>query len=113
MPESIELSAHHPSDIIRQCCYRKAAGDHAVLVLLDPDALVDNIIPHERSITLRTFIKDTFSALGIELAFSGSGLRERGVVIDVDDALLGDNGLDGQQIRFGETWVRTQLKSDA
>lgn len=84
-------------------------ADNAVAVVKmlqkQPDAVTYSV-PANRVTTLREFLRQCFFELGIEIEFSGKGPHEKGVIIDVDDALVMELGLDVDTFRFGETVVR-------
>ncbi|MBE9661344.1 hypothetical protein [Mucilaginibacter myungsuensis] len=62
---------------------------------------------------LRDFIRLAFVALGIDIEFSGKGLHEKGVVVDMDEDTVLSLGLDADQLRFGQTVVRCSADIDA
>lgn len=57
-------------------------------------------------LNIRSFIKLCFETVGIEVEFSGKGNRERGVIIDIDELQLAQNGIHPRFIKFGETIVK-------
>ncbi|MVN92403.1 hypothetical protein [Mucilaginibacter aquatilis] len=56
--------------------------------------------------TLRDVIRQAFLNLGVEVEFSGKGLQERGVVIDVDTDRMNELNLKPDTQRFGQTVVK-------
>jgi GDP-D-mannose dehydratase len=84
-----------------------ASGTHNCLLIedLDQTVSVDN---DEEPESLRDFIRTHFSNLGIEIEFSGKGINERGVVIDIDEDRFGVLGLNANTLSFGQTVVKAK-----
>ena len=70
--------------------------------------LVDdlNTVLPQNDEQVRDFIRQAFIDLGIEVEFSGKGLQERGVVIDIDTDRVNELGIDPDILRFGQTVVK-------
>ena len=60
--------------------------------------------------TIRDFVRFCFYETGIEIEFSGKGINERAVVIDVDEDKLLSHHLEPDTLRFGQTVVRVTPK---
>ncbi|QQL48805.1 hypothetical protein [Mucilaginibacter ginkgonis] len=58
--------------------------------------------------TFREAIRAVFLDQGVEIEFSGKGINERGVVIDLDEIKLMEAGYDRDILRFGQTVVRVR-----
>jgi len=71
--------------------------------LLVPDLDVNT---GDSEITTRDFIREAFQENGIEVEFSGKGAFEKGVVIDIDEEVMQQLGLNPDVLRFGQTVVR-------
>lgn len=71
--------------------------------LLVPDLDVNT---GDLEITTRDFIREAFQENGIEVEFSGKGAFEKGVVIDIDEEVMQQLGLNPDVLRFGQTVVR-------
>ncbi|NCD70438.1 hypothetical protein [Mucilaginibacter agri] len=84
-----------------------ASGSHDCLVVEDLDQHV-TASPDDEPETLRDFIRSAFSNIGIEVEFSGKGINERGVVIDIDEDRFEALGLDVNTLRFGQTVVKAK-----
>lgn len=56
--------------------------------------------------TIRNTVQTAFAELGIEIAFSGKGSNEKGVIIDVDETRMKGLGLNPDHVKFGQTVVR-------
>lgn len=67
----------------------------------DLDALIT-----ETGVSTRDHIRQTFLDNGIEVEFSGKGPFEKGVVIDIDEEIMQQLGLNPDTLRFGQTVVR-------
>jgi hypothetical protein len=67
----------------------------------DLDALIT-----ETGVSTRDHIRQTFLDNGIEVEFSGKGPFEKGVVIDMDEEVMQQLGLNPDTLRFGQTVVR-------
>ncbi len=57
----------------------------AMYLMLQQDSPDDYVIATGRSISVREFVKMAFKELGIIVEFSGKGLDEKGVVVDIDE----------------------------
>jgi len=70
--------------------------------------LVDDLneVLQQNEEQVRDFIRQAFIDLGIEVEFSGKGLQERGVVIDIDTERVNELGIDPDILRFGQTLVK-------
>ncbi|OKS89511.1 hypothetical protein [Mucilaginibacter polytrichastri] len=82
-----------------------ASGNHDCLVIEDLDQTV-TVSNDEEPETLRDFIRSGFADLGIEIEFSGKGINERGVVIDIDEDRFEALNFDVNTLRFGQTVVK-------
>ncbi len=82
-----------------------ASGTHSCLMIKDLDQTV-SINDDDEPESLRDFIRTHFSNLGIEIEFSGKGINERGVVIDIDEDRFEAMGLNVNTLRFGQTVVK-------
>ncbi|MDT3402940.1 hypothetical protein [Mucilaginibacter terrae] len=82
---------------------------HAVALIVKgekPQLLVDDLNTNLNSETVRDHIRSAFMDLGVEVEFSGKGLQERGVVIDVDEERMMQLGFSPDTQRFGQTVVK-------
>jgi hypothetical protein len=84
-----------------------ASGTHNCLVIDNLDQTVSTDSDDEPE-SLRDFIRSTFSDMGIEIEFSGKGINERGVVIDIDEERFEVLGLNVNTLRFGQTVVKAK-----
>lgn len=82
-----------------------ATGRQDCLVIADLDRIV-SVNDDDEPESLRDFIRTGFSNLGIEIEFSGKGINERGVVIDIDEDRFEAMGLNVNTLRFGQTVVK-------
>jgi GDPmannose 4,6-dehydratase len=64
----------------------------------------------ENTSTIRDFVRGCFYEVGIEIEFSGKGINERAVVIDIDEDKLLSLHLEPDTLRFGQTVVRVTPK---
>lgn len=78
----------------------------AMWLMLQQEQPHDFVIATGVTTTIRDFIKLTFMELGIEIAFSGRDMQEKGVVIDVDHDRVKELGLNADCLKFGQTVVR-------
>lgn len=69
---------------------------------------LDSLVTIEPALTIRDAIRQAFHAHGVDIEFSGKGLHERGVVIDLDNEYLQQKGIDPLILRFGQTVVRVK-----
>lgn len=82
-----------------------ATGQHDCLVIENLDRTV-SVNDDDEPESLRDFVRTLFSNFGIEIEFSGKGLNERGVVIDIDEDRFEAMGLNVNTLRFGQTVVK-------
>jgi len=78
----------------------------AMWLMLQQDKAEDYVIATGVTTTVRDFIRIAFAELGIDIEFSGKGLQEKGVIIDMDEDRLTELGIKEQALRFGQTVVK-------
>ncbi|HMR17732.1 MAG TPA: GDP-mannose 4,6-dehydratase [Sphingobacterium sp.] len=78
----------------------------AMWLILQQEKAEDFVIATGVTTTVRDFVRLSFAELGIEVEFSGKGEREKGVIIDRDDAKLLSFGLNPDHIKLGQTVVK-------
>ena len=77
----------------------------AMYLMLQQDEPEDFVIATGVTTEVREFIRMAFEELGIDLEFSGKGVDEKGVIIDLRDDRLAELGLDKNNLRLGATVV--------
>jgi len=82
----------------------------AMWLMLQQDVAEDFVIATGVTTTVREFIKMAFAELGIEIEFSGRDENERGVIIDIDEQMVTELGLNADALRFGQTVVKVDPK---
>jgi GDP-D-mannose dehydratase len=87
-----------PLHAIVEAVANVAAGKQEYIFMPDLSAGAD--------ISNRDLVRLCFAEAGIDIEFSGRGINEKGVIIDVDDDRLNQLGLGTDHIRFGQTVVR-------
>jgi GDPmannose 4,6-dehydratase len=60
-------------------------------LMLQHDTAEDFVLATNRTITIRAFAENAFSALGISIVFKGTGEEEIGVITGLDEAKLPEN----------------------
>ncbi len=60
-------------------------------------------------LTFRDMVRTAFTNQGVEIEFSGKGINERGVVIDIDEYKFAELAIDANTLRFGQTVVRVRV----
>lgn len=78
----------------------------AMWLMLQQDKPEDYVIATGVTTTVRDFIRLAFAELGIDVEFSGKGIHEKGVVIDMDEDRLHELGIKNTALRFGQTVVK-------
>lgn len=78
----------------------------AMWLMLQQEIPEDYVVATGITTTVRDFVRLSFAELGIDVEFSGKGEREKGVIIDVDEARLVALGIDTAHIKFGQTVVK-------
>ncbi|MFC3196551.1 GDP-mannose 4,6-dehydratase [Parapedobacter deserti] len=77
----------------------------AMWLMLQQEKPEDYVIATGVTTTVRDFVQLSFAELGIEVAFSGKGELEKGVVVDADERRLNELGINPGNIKFGQTVV--------
>jgi GDPmannose 4,6-dehydratase len=78
----------------------------AMWLMLQQETPEDFVIATGVTTSVRDFIRMAFAELGIEVAFSGKDVNERGVIIDIDEERAQELGLNTDVLRFGQTVVK-------
>lgn len=82
----------------------------AMWLMLQQDKAEDYVIATGATTSVRDFIRLAFAELGIDVEFSGKGLQEKGVIIDMDEGRLNELGINEQPFKFGQTVVRVHAR---
>ncbi|TAF46528.1 MAG: GDP-mannose 4,6-dehydratase [Sphingobacteriales bacterium] len=82
----------------------------AMWLILQQDTPEDFVIATGVTTTVREFVKMAFAELGIEVEFSGKHEHEKGVIIDVDEAITQSLGLNPDALKPGQTVVKVDPK---
>lgn len=82
----------------------------AMWLILQQEKAEDFVIATGVTTTVRDFVKMSFAELGIEIEFSGKDENEKGVIIDVDQALVLSLGLNDTYLKPGTTVVSVDSK---
>jgi GDPmannose 4,6-dehydratase len=82
----------------------------AMWLILQQEKAEDYVIATGVTTTVRDFVRMSFAELGIEIEFSGKDEYERGVIIDVDQELLSNLGLNANALKAGQTVVQVDAK---
>ncbi|MFT6850765.1 MAG: hypothetical protein ACJATA_001580 [Sphingobacteriales bacterium] len=73
---------------------------------------VDDLNTSLSGMTLRDVLLNDFAASGIDIAFSGKGLNEKGVIIDLDDSYLDQLNTEGHPLKMGRTVIVVKQQND-
>jgi len=82
----------------------------AMWLILQQEKPEDYVIATGVTTTVRDFVKMSFAELGIEIEFSGKDQYERGVIIDVDQDLIVQLGLNDEYLKPGTIVVQVDEK---
>jgi GDPmannose 4,6-dehydratase len=82
----------------------------AMWLILQQEEAEDYVIATGVTTTVRDFVKMSFAELGIEVEFSGKDAHERGVIIDVDQELVVELGLNDTYLKPGTIVVQVDEK---
>jgi len=82
----------------------------AMWLILQQEKPEDYVIATGVTTTVRDFVKMSFAELGIEIEFSGKDQYERGVIIDVDQDLVAQLGLNDEHLKPGTVVVQVDEK---
>lgn len=82
----------------------------AMWLILQQEKPEDYVIATGVTTTVRDFVKMSFAELGIEVEFSGKDQYERGVIIDVDQDVIKNLGLNDEFLKPGTVVVQVDEK---
>lgn len=82
----------------------------AMWLILQQEQPEDFVIATGITTTVRDFVRMSFAELGIEIEFSGKDQYERGVIIDVDQEMAVQLGLNPVNLHPGQEVVRVDPK---
>ena len=82
----------------------------AMWLILQQEKPEDYVIATGVTTTVRDFVKMSFAELGIEIEFSGKDQYERGVIIDIDQDLIVQLGLNDEYLKPGTIVVQVDEK---
>ena len=82
----------------------------AMWLILQQEKPEDYVIATGVTTTVRDFVKMSFAELGIEVEFSGKDENEKGVIIDVDNKVCVQLGIDPSLLKMGQTIVKVDPK---
>ena len=78
----------------------------AMYLMLQQDIAEDFVIATGVTTEVREFIRMAFEELGIDVEFSGKGVDEKGVIIDLREDRLSELKIDKQKLSLGSTIVK-------
>ena len=70
-----------------------------------------SLVQTKSSISLRSLLSIAFLSLGVEIAFSGKGQNERGVIIDVDREVITKLKISDKYLNLGTTVIQVDASS--
>lgn len=82
----------------------------AMWLILQQEKAEDYVIATGVTTTVRDFVRMSFAELGIEIEFSGKDQYERGVIIDVDQEMVANLGLNDEYLKPGTVVVQVDEK---
>lgn len=82
----------------------------AMWLILQQEKPEDFVIATGITTTVRDFVRMAFAELGIIVEFSGKDENETGVIIDIDQELLKNLGLNADHLHLGTTIVKVDPK---
>jgi GDPmannose 4,6-dehydratase len=82
----------------------------AMWLILQQDKPEDFVIATGVTTTVREFVRMSFEELGITVEFSGKDDQEKGVIIDVDQEMAKELGLNLDALKLGQTVVKVDPK---
>ena len=82
----------------------------AMWLILQQEQAEDYVIATGITTSVRDFVRMSFAELGIEIAFSGKEQYERGVIIDVDQEIAANLGLNDTYLKPGTVVVQVDEK---
>jgi len=82
----------------------------AMWLILQQDIAEDFVIATGVTTSVREFVKMSFLELGIDIEFSGKDEEEKGIIIDIDQDLIQNLGLNSDSLKLGQTVVKVDPK---
>jgi GDPmannose 4,6-dehydratase len=82
----------------------------AMWLILQQETPEDFVIATGVTTTVREFVRMSFEELGITVEFSGKDDQEKGVIIDVDQEMAKELGLNLDALKLGQTVVKVDPK---
>jgi len=82
----------------------------AMWLILQQEKAEDFVIATGITTTVRDFVRMSFAELGIEVEFSGKDENEKGVIINVDEQIALNLGINIEALKLGQTVVRVDAK---
>jgi GDPmannose 4,6-dehydratase len=82
----------------------------AMWLILQQEKAEDFVIATGVTTSVRDFVKMSFAELGIEVGFSGKDEEEKGVIIDIDDELCSELGMNTEKLKLGQTIIKVDPK---
>ena len=82
----------------------------AMWLILQQEKAEDFVIATGITTTVRDFVRMSFAELGIEVEFSGKDENEKGVIINVDEQIALNLGINTEALKLGQTVVRVDAK---
>jgi GDPmannose 4,6-dehydratase len=82
----------------------------AMYLILQQEAPDDYVISTGVTTTIRDFIKKSFAEIGLQIAFTGEGVNEKGTIVNINEAefvnKIGENYLENIRKKLGEAVVK-------
>ena len=82
----------------------------AMWLILQQEKAEDFVIATGVTTSVRDFVKMSFAELGIEVEFSGKDEEEKGVIIDIDEELCRELGMNTEKLKLGQTIIKVDPK---
>ncbi len=82
----------------------------AMWLILQQEKPEDFVIATGVTTSVRDFVKMSFAELGVDVEFSGKDENEKGVIIDINEVICNELGVDHQLLKLGQVVVKVDEK---
>jgi GDPmannose 4,6-dehydratase len=82
----------------------------AMYLILQQDKAEDYVIATGKTTEIREFARQSFAYLGIEIAFEGKDIQEKGIIQNIDKTRIEELGLNAKSLEIGQSVIHVDPK---
>ncbi|MDP2175109.1 MAG: GDP-mannose 4,6-dehydratase [Bacteroidota bacterium] len=82
----------------------------AMYLILQQDKAEDYVIATGKTTEIREFARQSFAYLGIEIAFEGKEIQEKGIIQNIDKTRVEELGLNAKSLEIGQSVIHVDPK---